>query len=126
MHPKNSWQNLIDNIDEVRLILSTLSNAKRLRILYTLLNQEMSAGALAIATRLTHSAISQHLGVLVNRGIVSRQQQAKHIIYQVASPSIELMLTALSNMYMGENDESRNAETPVQTSFATSNSRSVS
>lgn len=100
MSNQDTFFDLIENVDQAADFLSALANNKRLLILCKLLHNEMSVGALAKAIDLSQSALSQHLAKLRALDLVSTRRDAQTIYYMVSSPHIELMLSALSSLYM--------------------------
>lgn len=65
-----------------------LSHAKRLEILNTLRHTEMSVGELKNLTGLTKANLSQHLGVLRQRKIVTTRREGVNIYYRLANPKV--------------------------------------
>lgn len=69
-------------------ICQVLSSAKRLEILYTLLDRELTAGDLARAVETTTPNLSQHLALMRQHGLVEARKEGLNVYYRVASPSI--------------------------------------
>lgn len=69
-------------------ICRILSHAKRLEILNTLRDKEMSVGELKNLTGLAKANLSQHLAVLRQRKIVTTRREGINIYYRIASPKV--------------------------------------
>lgn len=64
------------------------SNPTRLEILNLLRDREMSVTELIGKTKLSQANISQHLGIIKNKGIVTSNRNGKNIYYRLTSPKI--------------------------------------
>jgi len=64
------------------------SNPTRLEILNLLRDKEMSVTELIKKTKLSQANISQHLGIMKNKGIVTSNRKGKNIHYKLANPKI--------------------------------------
>lgn len=75
-------------------LLKALANEKRLLILCMLADGEHSVGELNAALDLSQSALSQHLAVLREEGLVDTRREAQTIYYSlVAGPAFEVIRT---------------------------------
>lgn len=84
-------------------LLKLLGNEKRLLIMCHLASrQEMTAGDLADAVKLSQSALSQHLAKLRVDGIVAFRRASQTIHYRVADKSALRVLTLLRDIYGGD------------------------
>ena len=66
-------------------ICRILSNSKRLEILNTLRDKELSVAELKELTGLAKANLSQHLGVLRQRKIVTTRREGVNIYYRIAN-----------------------------------------
>ena len=64
-------------------LLKALANEQRLMILCNLVAGPLSVGQLNERVRLSQSALSQHLGILREAGIVSTARESQSIIYSL-------------------------------------------
>ena len=80
-------------------LLRALANPNRLRILCALCDGTRSAGELAELTRLSRSALSQHMARLTREGLVRANRDAKRVIYEIAGPEPAEVLKTLSILY---------------------------
>ncbi len=62
-------------------VCRALSDPKRLMILYALAEKSRAVGELAELIDVSHSNVSQHLGVLRDRGLVDAEREANRVIY---------------------------------------------
>lgn len=69
-------------------LCKTLSDPKRLRILYSLGGKEKSVSKLADETGLRQANLSQHLAVLRQRGVVEARRNGKMVLYRIAFPKM--------------------------------------
>jgi ArsR family transcriptional regulator, virulence genes transcriptional regulator len=64
------------------------SNAKRLEIIDTLKDQEMSATELIEKIGLSKANLSQHMSVLRAKGVILTRRNGVNIYYRIANPKI--------------------------------------
>lgn len=64
-------------------LLKALANEQRLMILCNLVAGPLSVGQLNDRVRLSQSALSQHLGILRETGVVSTTRESQSIIYSL-------------------------------------------
>lgn len=69
-------------------ICQTLANPKRLQILDTLRDKEMSAGELGSELGIPKSNLSQHLSLLREKGIVATRRDGVSIFYRLSNPKV--------------------------------------
>jgi DNA-binding transcriptional ArsR family regulator len=84
--------------DAVRL-LKALANEKRLIILCMLAEGERSVGELNARLDLSQSALSQHLGLLREDGLVTTRREAQTIYYTLASGPSQRIIDTLHGIY---------------------------
>lgn len=73
-------------------LLRALANPHRLLVLCMLGEGEMSVGALNERIPLSQSALSQHLAVLREDGLVETRREAQTVYYRVASgPALDVI-----------------------------------
>ncbi|HEU0306816.1 MAG TPA: metalloregulator ArsR/SmtB family transcription factor [Lysobacter sp.] len=84
--------------DAVRL-LKALANEKRLIILCMLAEGERSVGELNARLDLSQSALSQHLGLLREDGLVTTRREAQTIYYALASGPSQRIIDTLHGIY---------------------------
>jgi ArsR family transcriptional regulator len=69
-------------------ICKVFSNAKRLEILNTLRDREMTASELIEKIGLSKANLSQHMSILRSKGVVLTRREGVNIYYQISSPKI--------------------------------------
>ena len=86
---------------EAAKLLKALANERRLQVLCLLAGGERSVGELNEMLDLSQSALSQHLAVLREEGLVQTRREAQMIFYSlVPGPAGEVMAT-LYGIYCG-------------------------
>ncbi len=80
---------------EAVLLLKGLANESRLMIMCVLSEGEMSVGELNRRIHLSQSALSQHLGILREQGLVATRRESQTIYYRISDPDLEVLMAAL-------------------------------
>lgn len=80
-------------------LLKTLGNPQRLRILCLLVEGEHSVGEINAHVPLSQSALSQHLAVLREQGLVETRREAQTIHYALADGPARALLGTLHDLY---------------------------
>lgn len=83
-------------------LLKALANDKRLMILCLLAKGEHSVGQLNAMLDLSQSALSQHLAVLREDGLVCTRREAQTIHYSLADGPARRIVETLHEIYCGE------------------------
>lgn len=87
-----AMEEMRDHASEAAAFLKALANDQRLLILCALLGGSLSVGDINDRVPLSQSALSQHLGVLRDAGLVSTTRQAQTICYTLArGPALQIM-----------------------------------
>lgn len=92
------FSNVAQNSECVAEFLSIFASAKRVEILTILLNEEISVGRLAMRLSLSQSALSQHLALLRQRGIVSIRRESQQIFYRCDAVEILHVMHTLAQI----------------------------
>lgn len=85
------------NAAEAARLLKALANERRLLILCQIGDGERSVGSLKVG--LSQSALSQHLALLREEGLVSTRRDAQTIFYRISNPNVLKMIATLSDIY---------------------------
>ena len=80
-------------------LLKALSNERRLMILCQLGDGELAVGQIQSRVGLSQSALSQHLAVLRERGVVATRRDGQTIYYRVADPAAVRVVATLADVY---------------------------
>ena len=85
---------------EAARLLRLLSNENRLLLLCHLVAEgEMTVGGLATAVGLSQPALSQHLAMLREDGLVATRKEAQAVFYRLADPKAARVLAVLHDLY---------------------------
>ena len=81
-----------DHAGEAAALLKALANDQRLLVLCRLLEGPLSVGEINELVPLSQSALSQHLGVLRDAGLVTTSRQSQTVYYSLAQgPALQIM-----------------------------------
>ena len=81
-----------EHATEAAAFLKALANDQRLLVLCALLEGPLSVGDINERVPLSQSALSQHLGVLRDAGLVTTTRQSQTIYYTLApGPALQIM-----------------------------------
>jgi ArsR family transcriptional regulator len=84
---------------EAAKLLRALGNERRLMILCQLGDGERSVGELQPLVGLSQSALSQHLAVLREDGLVQARREAQAVVYSLAPGPARTLLDTLHGIY---------------------------
>jgi len=84
---------------EASQLLSALANERRLLILCHIAGEEMSVGEIQSLLGISQSALSQHLAVLREQGLVATRRVSQTIYYRLASPEAQRIIETLADIY---------------------------
>ncbi|MFI4949918.1 MAG: ArsR/SmtB family transcription factor [Caulobacterales bacterium] len=96
-------------------LLRVLGNERRLMILCQLTEGERSVGELLPLVGLSQSALSQHLAVLRDEGVVATRRDAQTIWYRIGDPAAIQVVATLAEIFCPpkvEKPRARNPDTP--------------
>ena len=96
-----------DSAGRAASLLRTLANERRLMILCQLVEGELSVGALQPRVGLSQSALSQHLALLREEGVVATRREGQSIFYRVADPAALRVLQTLAELFCPPRHEDR-------------------
>ena len=82
-------------------LLRPLANEQRLAILCCLLGGAQSVGQINAKVALSQSALSQHLGVLREAGVVTTERQSQNIIYALPPGAVTRIIRILKDEFCG-------------------------
>jgi len=84
---------------EAARLLRALGNERRLMILCQLADGERSVGELLPRVGLSQSALSQHLAVLREEGIVATRREAQTVRYRIDDPATIKVVATLAEIF---------------------------
>ena len=79
--------------------LKLMANPHRLMVLCHLLDTELSVSELNAHLPLSQSALSQHLAVLRNAGLVATRREQQVIYYSLASEEVRALMATLYEQF---------------------------
>jgi ArsR family transcriptional regulator len=88
-------------------LLRALANQRRLMILCQLGDAERSVGELQSAVGLSQSALSQHLKLLRDEGLVATRREGQTIWYRISDPAAVKVVSTLAEIFCPEVPESK-------------------
>ena len=83
-------------------LLKGLANESRLMIMCVLSEGEVSVGQLNQRIQLSQSALSQHLAVLRDQGLVQTRRESQTIYYRPADTAALTVIELLHDVYCGD------------------------
>lgn len=86
---------------EASSLLKAMGNEQRLLILCQLVAHELSVGELHTRIDLSQSALSQHLAVLRDAGMVQTRRSAQTIFYSLPVGPVHRVMHTLHDIYCG-------------------------
>lgn len=96
------FTDLRDNAAQAARLLRALSNENRLMLLCLLFEGEKTVGELNESLPLSQSALSQHLAVLREEGMVRTRRAGQSIYYGLASTAAQRVIETLHAVYCPE------------------------
>ncbi|MFO1377262.1 MAG: metalloregulator ArsR/SmtB family transcription factor [Steroidobacteraceae bacterium] len=87
--------------DRAARLLRSLANEQRLLLLCNLLEGPMSVGELNERVALSQSALSQHLAVLREAGVVTTERRAQSILYALPRGPVIDIIRVLKHEFCG-------------------------
>jgi ArsR family transcriptional regulator len=87
------------NAAQAAKLLRALGNDRRLMILCRLTEGERSVGQLQPEVGLSQSALSQHLAVLRDEGIVATRREGQTVWYRIEDPAAMKVVATLAEIF---------------------------
>jgi len=88
-----------NQVDDLALLLKSISHPIRLKILCLLQEREMSVGEIRRSVDTTGANITQHLNVLRNQGIIDFRRDANFIYNRIADNRILELMQLLQQLF---------------------------
>ena len=80
-------------------LLRLLGNEKRLMVLCQLADGELSVGQLQERIETSQSALSQHLALMREQGLVATRRQGQTIYYRIEDPAALRVIQTLAELF---------------------------
>ncbi len=93
---------MLKQAGEAASFLKALANDQRLAILCTLLEGPQSVGQINERVQVSQSALSQHLAVLRDNGLVTTEKQSQTVYYSVCDDRARKLLGVLHDCFCGQ------------------------
>jgi DNA-binding transcriptional ArsR family regulator len=97
-----AMEEMLAHAGDAAAFLKALANEQRLCILCSLLERPLAVGELNEKVTLSQSALSQHLGVLREAGLVEAERQGQTIRYSVPEGAVHRVLSVLHEIFCGK------------------------
>ncbi|MFC2157372.1 ArsR/SmtB family transcription factor [Acidobacteriota bacterium] len=78
-------------------VCKTFGHPKRLKVIFSLMEKELTVTELARETEIDTSNLSQHLHILRDKGIVATRREGTKIFYSLAHPNIKKAVDLMSD-----------------------------
>jgi DNA-binding transcriptional ArsR family regulator len=98
------------HLAEAAQLLKALGNEQRLHILCNLLEGPLSVGELNQRLELSQSALSQHLALLRESGLVDTRREAQTIYYSLPDGPVIRVMALLQDVYCPADPASRSGD----------------
>ena len=89
------------------MALRAIAEPRRRAILRLVARDELAAGEIAAAFDITRTAVSQHLTVLKNAGLLSERRDGTRRLYRARPQGLAELREFLDDMWSGALDEAR-------------------
>lgn len=100
--PAETLQMMKENAGNAARLMRALGNESRLLILCYLDGRELSVSELNSCLDLSQSALSQHLAVLRNDGLVKTRRESQTIYYSLSGDTAKRIIHTLHETYCSE------------------------
>jgi ArsR family transcriptional regulator, virulence genes transcriptional regulator len=98
-HAKFDIASFEANATQAASLLRALASERRLMILCQLVDGERSVGEIQPLVGLSQSALSQHLKVLREEGVVATRREAQTVWYRIADPAAVKVVSTLAEIF---------------------------
>jgi DNA-binding transcriptional ArsR family regulator len=88
-----------EHASDAASLMKALGNEQRLLILCNLLERPLSVGELNQRVNLSQSALSQHLALLREAGMVDTRREAQSIFYSLPEGPVTRVMALLQDLY---------------------------
>jgi len=88
-----------ENIEQASRSLKAMSHPLRLKVLCTLNDKELSVQEIVEAVGTSQSNISQHLGIMRDKGILKARKNANKVYYRVGDPRTLKLISLMREVF---------------------------
>lgn len=97
---------------EAARLMKALGNEQRLLILCNLLERPLSVSEINERVQLSQSALSQHLALLREQGMVETRRESQSIYYSLPPGAVTRIMAVLQEIFCSEPPHGRRAASP--------------
>ncbi|MFA9459762.1 ArsR/SmtB family transcription factor [Thiohalorhabdus sp. Cl-TMA] len=94
-----------ENIEQASRSLKAMSHPLRLKVLCTLSDKEMSVQEIVEQVGTSQSNISQHLGIMRDKGILKARKNANKVYYRVGDPRTLKLISLMREVFCPFEDD---------------------
>jgi len=94
-----TYAEMARHAEDAAQFLKMMANPHRLMVLCHLLESEMSVSEINCHVPLSQSALSQHLAVLRNSGMVQTRREQQTIYYRLANNGVQAIIAELHEQF---------------------------
>jgi len=91
-----------EHIEQAARALKAMSHPLRLKILCVLGNEEQSVQEIVDAVGTSQSNVSQHLGILRDKGVLRARKAANRVYYRVSDERTLALIGMMREVFCGE------------------------
>jgi DNA-binding transcriptional ArsR family regulator len=95
---------MLSKADEIAKMLSCIAHPLRLLIICMLLKRAMFVNELTEELGTTKGNISQHLRVLVDRGLIGKRRDGNRVFYRIRDTNLADLIARIKKLYCPDFD----------------------
>ncbi len=88
-----------ENIEEAAEAMQAMAHPMRLKILCLLSSGELAVGEIVEAVGTTQGNVSQHLGILRDRGLITSRGEGRQVLYKIEDARVLKMITLTRDIF---------------------------
>lgn len=88
-----------ENIEEAAEAMRAMAHPVRLKILCLLGSGELPVGEIVEAVGTTQGNVSQHLGILRDRGLITSRGEGRQVLYKIEDARVLRMITLTRDIF---------------------------
>ena len=99
--PNEAMARMQAHAGDASALLKAMANEQRLLVLCQLVDKELSVGELLAGIKLSQSALSQHLAILREAGLVDSRKSGQTVFYSLPTGPVHQLMHTLHDIYCG-------------------------
>jgi DNA-binding transcriptional ArsR family regulator len=88
-----------ENIEEAAAAMQAMAHPLRLKILCMLGSGELAVGEIVEGVGTTQGNVSQHLGILRDRGLITSRGEGRQVLYKIEDARVLKMITLTRDIF---------------------------